>query len=189
MLWRALVAPHKHLDFWLAAPHARRRHLLGVVMPATSVPALALLVRGVVSGALTAASILATSHLGVLLGTYEALAHSTRFLARTQRTPLSMSQCRALASLMCAPVWLSGSLYLLPEEPQTLFYTSRLLMAGSGVWGTALLWQALPKVGVTPTLRGPLWLSASGAHLAIYACLFACLGIAANCAIWLLGGL
>ncbi|RYF11197.1 MAG: hypothetical protein EOO40_03760 [Deltaproteobacteria bacterium] len=173
------------MQAYLEAPHGRGAHRFGVVLPGAALRCACLLLRGLYTHAFEVSLILALGHLCLLVGTYEALAQLLYPLSRAQRAPLSRPQCRAAGALLCAPMWLAGVLFVLPEDPFGLYLATRLLLLASMAWGAVLFWQALPKLAVPAALRPPVCLAASGAYLCVHGLLFAVTGMLLTAVLWL----
>lgn len=182
----ALVrAPRGLLAERLRAPLSPRLLLVGTVLPLALVRPAAVLVRSIVTGHPVAGVVLGTGSVALQLGCWVALALALPPLAKQFGATIDERQGLLLATYASIPLWLAGVLYLVPEEPWSLFVWSRFLVSLAALYGLYLLTLGLEALAVNS--RRFIVGAATATYLMVYFVLFVLLGLGSHVALFVLG--
>ncbi len=191
-LWRRIAdvlrAPTARLQDELAEPESPVALLTSVVLPLTAIRGLAVLVRSLFAGSVLAGLVLGAGNVVLQLGTWLGLGLVLPALARQFTVELSDRRAFALATLALTPMWLSGVLFLLPEDWFLAALWSRILAAAISLYGVAIFFRGLVVLDVPRQVRPALTAAAIGATAVLYLVLFAALGLTSNVILLLSGG-
>ena len=158
-----------------------------VALPSAGLPALAILLKAAAIDMVGPGFVLGLGSLIVQLATWWGMALSIPWVAISCQVDLTKKQAPILATLVCAPLWFAGLLFVVPEEPAAVFLTSRVLLflaAGYGVW---LLFLATQPLALANPGRLPFVAGVSVNYLLIYPAVYLLIGLVANLTIILMG--
>lgn len=155
-----------------------------LVAPATSVRALAVLIRSLVLGAITTGVVLGVGGFILQVGTWVAVSLAVPSIARALEVEISDRQSLTILALASIPLWLAGALYAVPEDT-FLFYWSRSLVILVALYGLYIAYRGFSIVTDKTEARIYLTLLVGGVYVAVYLVLFMLLGLLSHLVLFL----
>ena len=182
-----LRAPRRTLPGYLDAPRPIREVLVQVALPLILLRSWALLARGVVLREVAAGIVLAVGGLVLQLGAWIGLGVLLPRLLHPFEIHLGERQAFTLAAVMCAPLWLAGLFFAVPEDPVGLFVAARLAVLGVACYGLVILARALEHLSPRAEARHPAFMAVAAAFVVLYGVLFIIVGITATVILYVRG--
>lgn len=102
----------------------------------------AVLLRGIVTGDIAAAFVLALGNFALQMGVWLAMGFSFPVLVRQFGHKVDDRQGFAIITHASVPLWLAGVLYAIPDEPPIVALWSRAMVALIGLYGVYVLYQS-----------------------------------------------
>jgi hypothetical protein len=182
-----LRAPRRTLPGYLDSPRPIRHVLVQVALPLILLRSWAILARALVLREVVAGLVLAAGSLLLQLGAWAGLGVLLPRLLHPFDIPLGERQAFTLATVICAPLWLAGVLFAVPEEPVALFVITRLGVLVGASYGFVILARALEHLSPDPDARSPAFMAVAAAYVVLYGVLFTLVGITANVILYVRG--
>jgi hypothetical protein len=175
-----LRAPRRTLPGYLDSPRPIRHVLVQVALPLILLRSWAILARGVVLREVVAGIVLAVGGLVLQLGAWVGLGMLLPRLLHPFAISIGERQAFTLATAICAPLWLAGVLFAVPEEPVALFVITRLGVLVAASYGFVILARALEHLSPDLDARSPAFMAVAAAYVVLYGVLFTLVGISAT---------
>ncbi|HET6346695.1 MAG TPA: hypothetical protein VFH51_17305 [Myxococcota bacterium] len=182
-----LRAPRRTLPGYLDSPRPIRHVLVQVALPLILLRSWAILARAVVLREVVAGVVLAVGSLILQLGAWAGLGVLLPRLLHPFAIPLGERQAFTLATVICAPLWLAGILFAVPEEPVALFVITRLGVLVAASYGFVILARALEHLSSDPDARSPAFMAVAAAYVVLYGVLFTLVGLSATVILYVRG--
>jgi hypothetical protein len=184
-IWSALRHTRAFLADRLANPPPPSALFVGTVTPLAAVRGVAVLLRSVIAGSLLPGLVLGLGSFVLQLGVWLGLGLVLPALARQFGEEIDDRRGFALATYASIPMWLAGTLYVVPEDFWVLFLWSRGLVAIVSLGGLFILHHGFAVLEIHRKVRGPLLLGLSIAYLTAYVLLSVLVGIAAHIVLYI----
>ncbi len=174
-LTRIFRETRSFLEERLREPEAPSTLFLRFVTPLVAIRSVAVLIRGVLIGDISAGIVLALGNFVMQMAVWLAVSFALPVLVKQFGNQMDDRTGFAIMSYASAPLWLAGALYLIPEEPPLTFFWSRSLVAAIGGFGGYVLYRSFE---VLELRRKTILIPAVAVGYAItYLFLFALIGL------------